>query len=67
MGEGPLTRAGFLFLAAFMGFLALPAAALAARRAIWEPGLIQVMDGGPDGDGRTDDNTVFMTQGIFVP
>jgi hypothetical protein len=28
---------------------------------------IQVHDGGPDGDADTPDNSVFATQGVFVP
>jgi hypothetical protein len=28
---------------------------------------IQVFDGGPDGQVNTDDNTLFMNQGIFIP
>jgi Tol biopolymer transport system component len=38
------------------------------RRSIWEVGAITVYDGGPDGDGATtSDNTLFATQGLFVP
>jgi hypothetical protein len=28
---------------------------------------IQVFDGGADGDISTADNTLFLTQGVFVP
>ena len=37
------------------------------RRSIWETDKIQVLDGGPDGAAATADNTVFATQGLFVP
>jgi hypothetical protein len=38
------------------------------RRAIWQLSKIQVFDGGADGDGDTaGDNTLFATQGAFVP
>ena len=36
-------------------------------RAIWEFGAVRVSDGGPDGVASTADNTVFLTQGIFIP
>jgi hypothetical protein len=36
-------------------------------RAIWELGQVALMDGGPDGDADTPDNSPFMRQGIFVP
>ena len=32
-----------------------------------ELGTIQLLDGGPDGDGDTADNSLFATQGVFVP
>jgi hypothetical protein len=37
------------------------------RRAIWELDRIQVFDGGPDDDGDTTPNTLFATQGVFIP
>jgi hypothetical protein len=38
------------------------------RRVNAELGTVQVYDGGADGDGATTgDNTLFLTQGIFVP
>jgi hypothetical protein len=37
------------------------------KRAIWEMGAVRFLDGGPDGIASTADNTVFLTQGIFVP
>jgi WD40-like Beta Propeller Repeat len=37
-------------------------------RAIWQLGRVRVDDAGPDGDPHTAaDNTVFATQGVFVP
>jgi hypothetical protein len=30
-------------------------------------GQIQVLDGGADGSVSTADNTLFLTQGVFVP
>jgi hypothetical protein len=37
------------------------------RRSIWELRGIEVYDGGADGVASTAPNTLFMTQGIFVP
>jgi WD40-like Beta Propeller Repeat len=38
------------------------------RRAVWQLGQVRVFDGGADQDGSTTaDNTVFATQGVFVP
>jgi hypothetical protein len=36
-------------------------------RAVWQLGQVTVTDGGSDGLGWTDPNTVFAVQGIFVP
>jgi glucose/arabinose dehydrogenase len=36
-------------------------------RTIWQLGQIDVLDGGPDGQVATNDNTVFARQGVFVP
>jgi hypothetical protein len=37
-------------------------------RAIWELGQVQVYDGGADGIGATEeDNTLYATQGVFIP
>jgi glucose/arabinose dehydrogenase len=38
-----------------------------SKRAIWQLGQIDVLDGGPDGLVSTNDNTVFARQGVFVP
>jgi hypothetical protein len=37
------------------------------RRSVWQLGQFRVFDGGPDGDADTANNTLFMTQGAFVP
>jgi hypothetical protein len=39
----------------------------ANRRTVIEMGQFVVMDGGPDGNVATTDNTVFMRQGLFIP
>ena len=36
-------------------------------RAIWELGAVQVFDGGSDGNAASEPNTLFATQGLFVP
>jgi len=36
-------------------------------RAVVEIGQFYVIDGGPDGSVATNDNTLFMTQGLYVP
>ena len=46
----------------------LPGSVPERSRAIWELGQVRVQDGGGDGAGATlGDNTLFLTQGIFVP
>jgi hypothetical protein len=45
----------------------IPGIATQGRRAIWQLREIQLYDGGADGLASTDDNTLFATQGIFVP
>jgi hypothetical protein len=37
------------------------------HRTSWQLSQMQVMDGGPDGDVDTADNTLFARQGIFAP
>jgi hypothetical protein len=37
------------------------------RRGIWQMGKVNVYDGGSDGVASTDPNTLFLTQGYFVP
>ena len=37
-------------------------------RAVWALDPLRVYDGGPDGDADTEaDNSLFATQGVFVP
>jgi len=46
----------------------IPGAATEGARAIWRTGAVEVYDGGTDGDGDTPaDDTLFLTQGVFVP
>jgi hypothetical protein len=46
----------------------VPGAAPERTRAIWALDALEVDDGGPDGDADTEsDNSLFATQGVFVP
>jgi hypothetical protein len=46
----------------------VPGLAKSGKRAIWELGVVQVWDGGSDGDPSTvTGNTLFADQGVFVP
>jgi uncharacterized repeat protein (TIGR01451 family) len=45
----------------------VPGAVKELQRAIWEFGAVRVIDGGADGNPATSPNTVFATQGVFVP
>lgn len=45
----------------------IPDAVTEKQRTILQLGQVRVIDGGPDGDTATEPNTLFMTQGIFVP
>jgi uncharacterized repeat protein (TIGR01451 family) len=45
----------------------LPGSVQTGRRAIWEIGQVQVFDGGADGLASTAGNTLFATEGIFIP
>src|SRR5262245_51295603 len=45
-----------------------PGAAKEGQRALWALDDVRVFDGGPDGDADTAaGNTLFLTQGVFVP
>jgi hypothetical protein len=44
-----------------------PGAIKERLRAVWQLSQVEVFDGGPDGDGDTTPNTVFVRQGVFVP
>ena len=46
----------------------LPGMVQSGKRAIWQIGQVEVLDGGSDGDVDTAaGNTVFARQGVFVP
>jgi Tol biopolymer transport system component len=46
----------------------VPGSVKEGKRAVWELGQIQVFDGGQDGvASTTSENTLFLTQGIFIP
>jgi hypothetical protein len=45
----------------------VPGSARSGDRAIWEIGKVKVFDGGPDGVAATGGNTLFQTQGVFIP
>jgi hypothetical protein len=36
-------------------------------RTLWDVGQVRVLDGGADGRGSTADNSLFVTQGLFIP
>jgi glucose/arabinose dehydrogenase len=44
-----------------------PGAVNEGNRSIWQLGRVEVYDGGPDGVGGTTPNTLFATQGAFIP
>ena len=45
----------------------LPGAVPEGKRSIWALDQIDVIDGGADGLVSTNDNSVYLRQGIFVP
>lgn len=45
----------------------LPGVVQERKRASWQVGQVQIFDGGADGDPSTPDNTLFETQGVFLP
>jgi hypothetical protein len=45
----------------------LPGVVKEVRRSVWQSGQVQVFDGGSDGVVSTNPNTLFATQGVFVP
>jgi hypothetical protein len=45
----------------------VPGAVLEGKRSVWDVGKVQVFDGGSDGVVSTTPNTLFATQGVFVP
>ena len=44
-----------------------PGAVPEGKRAVWQLGQVRVNDGGADGVVSTTPNTLFATQGVFVP
>jgi hypothetical protein len=45
----------------------IPGAVREGDRAIWALGSVEVYDGGPDGVGATNDNTLFADHGLLIP
>jgi len=45
----------------------LPGAVVEGKRAIWALEPLRLLDGGSDGIASTSPNTLFATQGFFVP
>ena len=46
----------------------IPGAVSEGRRTVWSLGEAEVLDGGPDGEGDTQEgDELFATQGVFVP
>ncbi len=45
----------------------VPGAITEGDRAVWQIGKAEVYDGGSDGNPTTADNTLYATQGVFVP
>jgi hypothetical protein len=44
-----------------------PGAVPEGKRSVWQLDRVRVNDGGPDGLASTTPNTLFLTQGVFVP
>jgi hypothetical protein len=44
-----------------------PGSVIERKRAIWDLGDINVYDGGPDGVASTNDNTLYLSSGVFIP
>jgi glucose/arabinose dehydrogenase/PKD repeat protein len=45
----------------------MPGMVVEGKRTIWQIDRVNLYDGGPDGVAATADNTLFETQGLFVP
>ena len=45
----------------------IPGSVVEGQRSVWQLGQVDVYDGGADGDPTTPGNTLFATQGVFVP
>jgi hypothetical protein len=63
----PDTTAGATCSVATTMDAVLPGVVPEGKRSVWQLGQVSVLDGGPDGDGDTAGNSLFMVQGIFVP
>jgi TolB protein len=51
-----------------LGALIAASSPVTGGRQVWEIDQLRLFDGGPDGDGDTEgDNTLFATQGLFIP
>lgn len=44
-----------------------PGAVVEGKRAVWELGTVELLDGGSDGVAATGPNTLFARQGVFIP
>ena len=44
-----------------------PGTVLDGKRAVWQVGQVEVLDGGSDGDASTTPNSRFLVQGVTVP
>jgi len=44
-----------------------PGTVLDGKRAVWQLGQVEVLDGGSDGEATTTPNGRFAVQGLFVP
>jgi hypothetical protein len=61
------TQGGLCALSSTFNAL-VPGSVVEGKRAIWELGTVDVLDGGPDGQSATaSGNTLFERQGVFVP
>jgi glucose/arabinose dehydrogenase/PKD repeat protein len=61
------TTAGSTCSAATTADALIPGIVVEGKRSVWQLDKVEVFDGGPDGDVATPDNTLFATQGVFVP
>ena len=50
-----------------MGAFGVPGIVTEGARAVWELGQVRFLDGGPDGVAGTAGNSLFLTEGIFIP
>jgi hypothetical protein len=45
----------------------IPGLVIESQRTVWQLDGVRVLDGGPDGVMSTTPNTLFATQGLFLP